>query len=55
MTQLLLPIISPGVTQINPMVSVWEIDGRWTYFLGKFPIYSHRADDQRMFRLTMRS
>ena len=53
MTQLLLPIISPGVTQINPMVSVWEIDSRWTYFLGKFPIYSHRADDQRMFRLTI--
>ncbi len=53
MTQLLLPIISPGVTQINPMVSVWESDKRWTYFLGKFPIYSHRVDDQRMFRLTI--
>lgn len=53
MTQLLLPIISPGVTQINPMVSVWESDERWTYFLGKFPIYSHRVDDQRMFRLTI--
>ena len=53
MTQLLLPIISPGVTQINPLVSVWENDDLWTYFLGKFPIYSHRVDDQRMFRLTI--
>ncbi len=53
MTQLLLPFISPGVTQINPWVSVWADDGRWTYFLGEFPIYSHRVDDQRMFRMTI--
>lgn len=53
MTQLLLPFISPGVTQINPIVSVWQNDDQWTYFLGKFPIYSHRVDDQRMFRLTI--
>jgi len=52
-TQLLLPFISPGVTQINPWVSVWADDGRWTYFLGAFPIYSHRVDDQRMFRMTI--
>jgi len=53
MTQLLLPFISPGVTQVNPRVSVWENNDRWTYFLGEFPIYSHRADDQRMFRLSI--
>jgi len=53
MTQLLLPFISPGVTQINSIVSVWQNDDQWTYFLGKFPIYSHRVDDQRMFRLTI--
>jgi len=53
MTQLLLPFISPGVTQINSRVSVWENDGHWTYFLGEFPVYSHRVDDQRMFRLTI--
>jgi len=52
-TQLLLPFISPGVTQINPRVSVWKDDDRWTYFLGQFPIYSHKVDDQRMFRLTI--
>jgi len=53
MPQLLLPFISPGVTQINPRVSVWKDDDRWTYFLGQFPIYSHKVDDQRMFRLTI--
>jgi hypothetical protein len=53
MTQLLLPFISPGVTQINPLVSVWRNDDLWTYFLGPYPIYSHRGDDQRMFRLTI--
>ena len=27
-------------------------DGKtWTYFLGSFPIYSHAADDNRMFRI----
>lgn len=53
MNQLLLPFVSPGITQINSMVSVWEENDRWTYFLGEFPVYSHRADDQRMFRLTI--
>ena len=28
-------------------------EGHWTYFLGEFPIYSHRVDDQRMFRITI--
>ncbi len=53
MTQLLLPLISPGVTNINLRVSVFEQDNIWTYFLGEFPIYSHRVDDQPMFRLTI--
>ncbi|MCP4056643.1 MAG: hypothetical protein GY738_04850 [Pseudoalteromonas sp.] len=53
MTQLLLPLIAPGITQINSYVSVFENSGLWTYFLGEFPIYSHRADDHRLFRLTI--
>ncbi len=52
MPQLLLPFISDGVTQINALVSVWKDDDLWTYFLGEYPIYSHPAEDQRMFRLT---
>ncbi|MCP4053774.1 MAG: hypothetical protein GY739_12065, partial [Mesoflavibacter sp.] len=53
MTQLLLPFISPGVTNINLRVSVFKHDNIWTYFLGEFPIYSHREDDRTMFRLTI--
>jgi len=53
MTQLLLPLISPGITNINRLVSVFKQDNLWTYFLGNFPIYSHRVNDQRMFRLTI--
>ncbi len=53
MTQLMLPFISPGVTNINHLVSVWESEGRWTYFFGIHPIYTHKSDDQRMFRLTI--
>jgi hypothetical protein len=37
MTQLLLPFNSPSVIQINPRISVWEIEDRSTYFLGEFP------------------
>ena len=53
MTQLLLPFISPGLTNINRRVSVFKQDNTWTYFLGEFPIYSHREDDRAMFRLTI--
>lgn len=53
MTQLLLPLISPGITNINRMVSVFKKDNFWTYFLGEFPIYSHRVNDQRLFHLTI--
>jgi len=53
MTQLILPLISAGVTNINHLVSVWELEGRWSYFSGIYPIYSHRPDDQKMFRLTI--
>jgi len=51
MTQLLLPLISPGITNINRRVHVFKQDNIWTYFLGEFPIYSHRVNDQRMFRM----
>jgi len=53
MPQLLLPFIAPGVTQINSKVSVWEQEDRWVYFLGEHPIYDHKKNDQRSFRLTI--
>ncbi len=53
MPQLMLPFISAGVTNINSLVTVWELEGSWIYFFGVYPIYSHSPDDQRMFRLTI--
>jgi hypothetical protein len=51
MPQLILPLIPRGATQINGLVSVWRDDESWTYFLATHPIYSHRKNDHRMFRL----
>lgn len=51
MPQLILPLIPRGATQINGLVSVYRDEANWTYFLSTHPIYSHRKDDQRMFRL----
>lgn len=52
MTQLLLPLLSSEITYINGRVTVYQREGEWTYFLGDYPIYSHKADDLCMFRLT---
>ncbi|MBU4583424.1 MAG: hypothetical protein KKH02_13610 [Proteobacteria bacterium] len=49
--QLILPMIPLGATEINNHVSAWRGEDRWTYFLGTHPIYSHHANDDRMFRL----
>lgn len=51
MPQQILPLIPRGATPINRMVSVWRDDESWTYFLALYPIYSHKPNDQRMFRL----
>lgn len=51
MSQLLLPTIPEGATQISALVSVWREAEQWTYFVGTYPIYWHRADDRRLFRL----
>jgi hypothetical protein len=51
MPQRILPLIPRGATQINGLVSVWRDDEIWTYFLATHPIYSHRKNDHRMFRL----
>ncbi len=51
MPQQILPLIPPGATEINGLVSVWREEERWTYFLGTYPIYSHGKTDHRMFSL----
>ncbi|WP_320042530.1 hypothetical protein [uncultured Desulfobacter sp.] len=52
MPQLMLPLLSSEITYINGRVTVYQKDGQWTYFLGEYPIYSHKADDLALFRLT---
>lgn len=49
--QLILPCIPLGATEINNKVGVFCEDDRWTYFFGGHPIFSHRSDDLRMFRI----
>ncbi len=51
MPQQILPLIPSGATQINGPVSVWRDDENWTYFYATHPIYSHRKNDRRMFRM----
>ena len=51
MPQLILPLIPRGATQINGLVSVYCDDANWTYFLSTHPIYSHKKNDHRMFRM----
>ena len=49
--QLLLPCIPLGATEINRQIGVFREADRWTYFFGGHPIFSHEADDHRMFRV----
>jgi len=49
--QLILPLIPRGATEINNQVCVWRGEEEWTYLLGTHPIYLHKANDHRMFRL----
>ena len=51
MQQLMLPIIPHGTTIINGQVSVDNRNDEWFYFLSGIPIYSHQADNKKLFRL----
>ena len=50
-SELRLPLLSPGTTQINETVTVTCEDKIWTYFVGAYPVYRHNVGDQRSFRL----
>lgn len=50
MPQQILPLIPQGSTPINNILSICRTEEVWTYFLGIYPIYSHRGNDNRMFR-----
>jgi transposase len=49
--QTILPIIPSGSTLINKILTVTKQNGVWTYYLSLWPMYSHKEEDQRSFRL----
>lgn len=53
MNQRILPLIPAGATPINRQVGVFNEGEHWTYLLGLYPVYRHRAGDLQAFRLTI--
>jgi len=51
MAQRLLPILPAGSTGITDTLSVLNEGGRWTYFQGLLPVFTHEADDVQSFRM----
>lgn len=51
MPQMQLPLIPSGTNSINNVWSVGVSEEKWTYFQGAFPVFLHRADDVRSFRM----
>jgi hypothetical protein len=51
MPQALLPIIPPGATPVNDIISVVGKEQQWTYFCGVQPVFQHPEADQRSFRM----
>ena len=51
MAQMQLPLIPAGAKAINNMWSVVNEGGKWTYFCGIAPVFSHAWDDGRSFRM----
>ena len=51
MPQALLPIIPPGATPINELISVVRTGNQWTYFCGVQPMFQHPENDRRSFQM----
>ena len=51
MPQLQLPIFSKGMTMNNANLGVMTQDGTATYIYGSLPIFSHAAEDLKIFRM----
>lgn len=51
MPQLQLPIFPAGVTEINLQIAVEKRDGMVYYIHGFLPVFGHREDDVRAFRM----
>ncbi|MDP8238372.1 MAG: hypothetical protein P9X24_04725 [Candidatus Hatepunaea meridiana] len=51
MPQAILPLIPDGATLITDKLSVVKKDGRWIYFHGCDPVFSHGEDEIETFRM----
>ena len=51
MAQRLLPLLPAGSTPITDTLSIVNEGGRWTYFHGLLPVFTHDATDVRSFRM----
>lgn len=51
MPQALLPMIPGGASRINDLISVVHEGEKWTYFCGVQPVFQHRSDDKKCFRM----
>ena len=49
--QTILPFIPAGATKINDILTVIRIGEEYSYYLGLYPIYKHKANDDKHFRL----
>ena len=43
MVQRILPMLPSGSTELTDTLSVVNAEGRWTYFQGVFPVFTHAA------------
>ena len=51
MPQAHLPLIPSGNTEISNLLSVTKQDGKFIYFNGIMPVFSHNEDDQDSFKM----
>jgi hypothetical protein len=44
-------MLPAGSTEITDTLSVVNAEGRWTYFQGVFPVFTHAEEDHRTFQM----
>ena len=51
MAQRTVPMLPSGSTLITDTLSIVNAEGRWMYFHGVLPVFTHDADDHRTFQM----
>jgi transposase len=51
MPQAQLPLLPNGATDITDILSVTKADGKFTYFNGVMPVFSHDENDRESFKM----